>query len=274
MQGKEKRFVFDHDLHIHSYLSACSKDPEQTPARLLAYAKENGLSTLCLTDHYWDSAIPTASRWYEPQNYNHIAASLPLPQEDGIRFLFGCETDLTENLTLGIPASRFDDFDFIVIPTTHLHMTENISPEDAPSIDARARLWVKRLDGLLSMKLPFHKVGIAHLACALLAPGSHENYLTALEKIPTSEMERVFEKAAALGVGIELNSYDMNFADEEADTVLRMFRIAKRQGCKFYMGSDAHHPAPLEKVKEIFERAIDLLELKESDKISFLQKNT
>ena len=268
-----KRFVFDHDLHIHSQISSCSSDPEQTPARILQYAKEVGLSTVCLTDHYWDSAVPGVSNWYKPQNFDHIAASRPLPQEDGIRFLFGCETDLDQNLTLGIPESRFDDFDFIVIPTTHLHMNGfTISKEDASSLDARARLWTTRLEAVLNMALPFHKVGIAHLACGLLTPDSRENYLAVLEKIPSSEMERLFQKAAVLGVGIELNSTDMDFSDGETDAVLRMFRIAKAAGCKFYTASDAHHPDYFRKVKPIFERAIDLLDLKESDK--FYIKNT
>ena len=260
------RFVFDQDLHLHSQLSSCSNDPGQTPARILQYAKESGVKTLCLTDHYWDATVPTASNWYRPQDFDHIAQSRPLPQAEGIRFLFGCETDMTMDYTLGIPESRFDDFDFIVIPTTHLHMKENISPADAQSIDARARVWVERLDALLGMELPFRKIGIAHLACKLITPGSHENYLATLQKIPTAEMERLFQKAAALGVGIELNSDDMNFADEETDTVLRMFRVAKRMGCKFYTASDAHHPDYFQKVKPLFERAIDLLELEESDK--------
>jgi histidinol phosphatase-like PHP family hydrolase len=58
----------------------------------------------------------------------------------------------------------------------------------------------------------------------------------------------------------------MSFKDEETDRVLRMFRIAKYQGCKFYCGSDAHHPAGLVNSPARFERAIDLLGLQESDK--------
>ena len=270
----EKQFVWNQDLHLHSYLSACSRDPGQTPEFILQYAKENGITTLCLTDHYWDSAVPGASNWYAPQNFDHIAQSRPLPQADGIRFLFGCETDMDKDLTLGIPKERFDDFDFIVIPTTHLHMTGfTITPEDAQSLDRRAALWGERLEAVLNMDLPFHKIGIAHLACCLLSPRKQEDrsrvradYLTLLNKIPTSEMERLFQKAAALGVGIELNSGDMNFADEEADTVLRMFRIAKAAGCKFYTASDSHHPDYFPKCKRNFERAIALLDLHESDK--------
>ena len=67
-------------------------------------------------------------------------------------------------------------------------------------------------------------------------------------------------------VGIELNAGDMSYKLVEADRVLRMFKIAKAQGCKFYCGSDAHHPASFEHAKAIFERAIDMLQLTENDK--------
>lgn len=261
------KFVFDQDYHIHSQLSSCSRDPRQTPERLLQYALENGLTELCLTDHYWDSAVDGASSWYAPQNYEHICKSLPLPQSEGVRFFFGCECDMDKHRRIGLPLSRFDDFDMVVIPTTHLHMTGfTLTEEDAQSSAARARLWVERLEALLEMPLPFEKVGIAHLACPLLNRTSRGAYLETLDLIPSAEMERLFTKAAALGVGIELNVGDMKFTDEESDTVLRMFRIARDCGCRFYCASDAHHPESLASVKGIFQRAIDLLGLEESQK--------
>lgn len=67
-------------------------------------------------------------------------------------------------------------------------------------------------------------------------------------------------------MGIELNMSDMSFEDSEADQVLRMYRIAKSSGCKFYCGSDAHHPEKFDTAAEVFNRAIDLLGLEESDK--------
>lgn len=261
------KFTFDHDLHIHSWISDCSRDPEQTPERILAYAKENGLKTVCLTDHYWDSAVPGASGWYDFQNYEWINRAQPLPQADGVEFLFGCETELSANMTLGISKEAFDLFGFVIIPTTHLHMRGfTISEEDASTLEGRVKVWLSRLDGLLDMDLPFCKIGIAHLTCSLLVPGDRNGYLKMLNMLPEEQLRRLFTKAAAVGVGIELNSYDMNFADDEADTVLRMYRIAKQCGCKFYCGSDAHQPEALDKAKAIFERAIDLLGLEESDK--------
>ena len=60
---------------------------------------------------------------------------------------------------------------------------------------------------------------------------------------------------------------------------MKIFRTAKEEGCKFYFGSDSHHPeefaSPLHYVKE----AVETLGLTEDDKINFIlneshQKNS
>ena len=168
--------------------------------------------------------------------------------------------------TVGIPRERLRDFDFIIIPTTHLHMTDFTIRSACTDCESRAALWVQRTEHLFSLELPFEKIGIAHLACELLNRQSRALYLQTLQMIGTQDMERIFSKCAAVGAGIELNQSDMSFSASEADIVLRMFRIAKSCGCKFYLGSDAHHPAAFAKTKAVFERAVDLLDLQESDK--------
>lgn len=259
-------YIFDNDLHIHSKLSLCSNDPEQSCERILQYAKDNNLKTICITDHFWDEDVPGASDWYAKQNYKHISVAKPLPQADGIRFLFGCETELDKHLTLGLSKDKYDLFDFIVIPTTHFHMKGyTLTDDETASAESRAKAWVKRFATVLDMDLPFHKVGIAHLTCSLIAP-TREEYLEVLRLIPENEMKALFRRAAKLGVGIELNADDMRFSKCEADVILRIYKIAKDCGCKFYCGSDAHHPKSLESAKEIFDRAITLLELTEDDK--------
>ena len=258
------KFTVDHDYHIHSQLSSCSRHPEQTAERILRYAKENGLSRIVITDHYWDSTVPGASKWYEPQNFEHISRWLPLPQADGVEFLFGCETDMDKFMTVGIPRERFDDFDFIILPTTHMHMKGFTIAEEDYCVDERvAQLWVERFEALLEKDLPFHKLGVAHLACSLMNKTSREAYLHMLDLIPTEDMERLFTKAARLGCGIEIN---VDFKPEEADRVLRMFRIAKACGCKFYFGGDAHGPDQFEDFLENGKRVVELLELDENDK--------
>ena len=268
------KYIVDNDLHIHSQLSSCSQDAEQNNERILRYAEENGLHTVCLTDHFWDTAVKPAFACYVGQDYEHICKAKPLPQSDKVRFLFGCETELDCELTVGVAKEKFELFDFIVIPTTHFAMPRyTITEEQSLTLENRVNAWVKRLEAVLSMPLPFEKVGLAHLVCPLLArlnfetpPFPRETYLEILEMLPEEEMKRLFTKAAKLGVGIELNSDDMKFADHEANTVLRPFHIAKACGCKFYCGSDAHHPAALDAAKPIFERAVELLGLQEEDK--------
>ena len=258
------KFRIDHDLHIHSFLSDCSRDPNQTPEAILEYAARNRYAAVCLTDHYWDASVPGASNWYMPQDYAHISRSLPLPERENVRFLFGCETDLSGERRLGIPLSRFQDFDFVIIPTTHLHMTGfTISREDADNPARRSELWVERFDAVLDMDLPFHKIGIAHPACPLCGG---KDYLSVLDGIPGAELERVFSKAASRGCGIELNAGDFRFSEADAETVLRIFRTAKGCGCRFYLGSDAHHPSGLDAAGPLFERAVSLLGLEEKDK--------
>lgn len=265
------KFQYDHDLHIHTQYSGCSSDPEQNNERILAYARKNGLTTVCVTDHFWDETIDLERPpCYHKHSYQNLCQSLPLPKEKDVNFLFGCETELTKSLTIGISRERQALFDFIVIPTTHLHFKDfTITEQDAQSLQRKARLWVERLDAVLNMDLPFHKIGIAHLTCILMAGrgASQEDHTETLKRLPYKDMERLFKKASKLGVGIELNDGDIKyFTGEKDDVHLLPFQIAKECKCKFYLGSDAHHPSAFEKCPQRFEQAIDLLGLEETDK--------
>lgn len=264
------RYVYDNDLHIHSKLSLCSNDPEQTPDRILDYARQNNLKTICLTDHFWDETVEGASVWYKAQNWEHISTAKPLPQADGIKFLFGCEAEMDKFFRLGISKECIDRLDFIVVPTTHMHMRDFTIASEDNSYERRAELWVKRFDAFLNMDLPFHKMGLAHITCSLIAP-EREEYSEVLKLIPQSESERLFKKAADLGLGIEINSSCFDFSgDEEAQIALKPYMTAKECGCKFYCGSDAHHPEHLDAAKAVIEKAIDLLQLTEDDKFHIM----
>ncbi len=257
------RYVFDHDLHIHSHLSLCSRDPAQNNDAILAYAKENDLSTICLTDHYWDETVPASlNDFYKKQDYAHIAAALPLPQAEGIRFLFGVETDMDRFTTIGVSPENYDKFDFIIVPTTHLHMNGFTCRGDEDASE-RAKLWIDRFDALLGRDLPFEKIGVAHLTCGLMYSG---HSFEVLDLISDAEMRRLFAKAAKRGVGIELNFNALNLTEESTPIVLRPYQIAKAEGCRFYFGSDAHHPKELAEEKVNAEKIIDLLDLTEDDK--------
>lgn len=265
----EMRFRFDHDYHIHSFISPCSDDPKQTPENILRYAEKNGLRQIVLTDHFWDvlAGGDEGHVWKEVP-FEAIAAAQPLPQGEKIRFLFGCETDMDKEDIIGIHPSRYDVFDFIIVPTTHMHLWF----PGSVSIPERADMYIRRFDKILNSDLPFAKVGIAHLTCSLMANMYREAHLEVLQLVPDRELERLFLGAKEKGCGIELNFVPDRYSSEELDIILRPYRIAKACGCKFYLGSDAHSQKGFEQVAGRFNTIIDALNLTEDEKYVILEK--
>ena len=262
------KFTFDHDLHIHSSVSPCGGDPEQTPARILQYAEENGLKTICLTDHYWDETVPAPYGTGAGVPTARLKSVLPLPQREGIRFLFGAETDMDRDMTVGVGPDMAKTLDFIIVPLNHLHMS-GFSCRGDEDAAARAELIVRRFDALLASSLPFHKVGLAHFTDGLIFPGGKNTDV--LNRIPEAEYRRLFRKTAQLGIGVELNmpaaKADLRVMDREEDRdELRVYLLAREEGCKFYFGSDAHTVRGLGWAKRNAQKIIELLDLKEEDK--------
>ena len=257
-------FPIDHDLHCHSQLSSCSNDPEQTVQALLDHAKKNGYTVQCVTDHFWDEDVPGPSNWYRPQGLAHVKRSLPLPKDDQVRMVFGCETEFCGGKKLGIDPAHYDDFDFIVIPPNHFHM-EGFTRDASIQTEAqRADLLVERLEEISMLDLPWHKVGIAHLTCSLTHRGGDHALLFSL--VDEKRFRAVMHKFATLGCGIELNSgcFDERFLSNP-DSRLKLYRMAKEEGCKFYLASDAHHLNWLDSVPKYCPNAVEMIGLTEKD---------
>lgn len=241
-------FPVDHDLHFHSFLSSCSGDPEQTPEAALAHARAHGYSSLCVTDHFWDSpAVPGASAWYLRQDLGHVRSALPLPDGGDVRFSFGCETEWCGGDALGIAPAHHGAFDFIVVPPNHFHMKGFVRPEGVDTEEKAAILLVERLEGLLARPLPWHKVGIAHLNCRLMF--SEGDLGAVLRAVPEDRFRAAMRAFAERGAGIELNcgcfAENLRRPGWREEDELRLFRLAKDEGCRFYLASDAHHPGGL-----------------------------
>ncbi len=174
--------------------------------------------------------------------------------------------DLDADNKIGLPKERYGDFDFIIVSTTHFNHMIGEKWENCDN-QTLANYWIERMDALLDLDLPFEKVGVAHPACSLIQTKSDEDYLEVLDLIPEKEMERIFTKAAAVGMGIELNfNVRVRKRCDETERILRMFRIAKRCGCKFYFGGDCHNRQDFNGKDETFAAVVDLLDLKEEDK--------
>ena len=269
------RYVLDHDFHVHTQLSPCSSNPEQNPTRILQYAKENNLKTVITTDHYWDERIHSETDPYGIDNQT-IHSWGPYPQEDGIRMLLGAEADIDLNGVLGINRQTCEEFDFIHISATHMHM-DGFTCRGDESVEERIEMYINRFDIILNADLPFHKIGFTHPVTDLIGP-DYINFVKVLDGIPDSEFRRLFKGAAERGMGIEINISSMRADDEVKKyvvltpqmnpSVYRPYRIAKEMGCKFYFGSDAHRPRSFPFVKPFAEELIDIMGLEESDKFT------
>lgn len=257
------RYIADHDFHIHSTVSPCCHDENQTPEAILEYAKKNGFKKVCLTNHLWDENVESEAEWHEKQRFYCLTSVLPLPQDENVQFLFGCEADMDYNYIVGISEERLSRFDFIIIPTTHMHLAGNTVRKKIETPEEAAEIWVKRFEELLKKDLPWQKIGIAHLTCGHIFKGRTKEVISL---IPDGVLYELFKDCAKKGLGIELNMKTISLSQEDKDVLLRPYKIAKKCGCKFYLGSDSHKLSAFENMKENFEDIITSLDLKEEDK--------
>lgn len=257
------RFIADHDFHIHSTVSRCCKDPLQTPQRILEYAKENSFTKICLTNHFWDENVESEAQWIEEHSFSYLTSVLPLPQCEGISFLFGAELDIDYDGILGISEERLAQLDFVTVATTHMHLQGNTVKERISSPEEGAAIWLEKIRTLLDKSLPRNKVGIAHMTCGHIMK---EKTPEVIRLLKNEDLYDVFSRCAEKAIGIELNTKTLFSSEEEKDIILRPYFIAKDCGCKFYLGSDAHKVSALSEAKDNFERIITLLDLEEKHK--------
>ncbi len=263
------RYMLDHDMHIHSYLSPCSQDPEQTAQAILDYGKRMGYKHIVLTDHFWDSSVPCASDTWE--GFENINKALPLPQAEGITFHFGCEADMDRYSVVGLNQKNLDKFDFIIVPINHLHCPWAKVQKGKMDNKEQAVILAQRFWNLTQLNLPFHKVGLAHITWDGLAGCSPvwSDHIDILNYISDDRWRMLFNETAKKGMGVELNVDIKLYAEgNERESMLRPYRIAKECGCKFYFGSDAHHPFEFDDLPERAEYFIDKLGLTEDDKFN------
>ena len=159
---------------------------------------------------------------------------------------------------MGVDKSSFDKFDFVLVSTTHLHLDGFTVSPLVNTKEERAKLYVERMERVLSMDLPFQKICFSHLTVCHILRGKNEDF-TNLDVIDLIE-------TAKKGAAVELNFDIRGLSKKDAERTLRPYRIAKSCGCKFCFGSDAHHPGVFKDRRARFTAIKDALSLEESDK--------
>lgn len=265
------KFIVDHDLHCHTHLSLCSGDPSMTPQAIADHGIKEGYKAVCITDHYWDESLPDVDTWYQQQNTQHVTSDYPFHADtENVRLMLGCETEFLEDGRVGISPDKYDLFSFIIIPPNHLHLRDITCPSAERTVEGLSEVYTDRLDRISKLSLPWHKVGIAHLNW--LYEGELSRLV--LEQMDSDRLSEIFKRFAVNGAGIELNgscfSEEMQWPAKK-ESHLKLLKIARDAGCKFYCGSDAHTVADLNdpqyELKRCLEPVITMLELTEKDKM-------
>ena len=232
----------DHDIHVHTFLSGCCGDEDSVPSKIIARAAETGLKTIGFADHMWDAAVPGASPWYAPQNYEHISQIREqLPADtNGVRILVGCESEYCGGGKVGISRAIAEKLDFVLLPMSHLHMKGFVEPEGIDTPQQVADLMVERYREVIELGLA---TGIAH---PFLPCGHAEQTDEILSLITDPAFEDCFGRTAELGLSVEVSpGFFPGLGGGESEgrhdeAFVRMLWIAKQAGCVFHFASDAH----------------------------------
>lgn len=234
--------VVDHDIHVHTFLSRCSDDPEAVPGRILARAAGCGLRTIGFSDHLWDAEVPGASEWYRPQDFEHVSQiRAQIPEEThGIRVLIGCETEYLGRGVVGISPEAARQLDFVLVPHSHFHMEGFVRPAHVKTPEQIADLLAERFAEAVELEVT---TGIAHPFLPCILPERTDEILA---RISDARFADLFGRAAERGVSIEITTGAFpsaagreieGFSDE---TFLRVYGLALEAGCRFHFASDAH----------------------------------
>lgn len=260
--------MLKHDIHIHTHLSSCG-DRFAFMADYVAAAKRIGLKTIGFSDHAWDDNVVGASDWYKPQTYKRLAIrreEIKKIDTEGIDVLLGAEGEFA-NLLLGISEEAKEFVDYILVPHSHTHMAGFVLPQECVgNPEKHAKYLVDSFISLCGHEKRDLFFGIVHPMCPI---GKKPWETNEIYKFISDGMLLECAKAAKeANVTLELNLScvkHLNTEDSEESAYLRFFDVCKKEGCKFFLGSDAHNMGAFEALHETRDDAMALMGLTESD---------
>jgi len=241
----------DHDLHVHTYLSACCGDKDrQTPSAILSLAEDMGVNTIGFADHVWANPSLSPSDFYRSQDEGQIAklrADLSTISTT-TRVLVGCEAEMIAPGKFGITPQFAETLDFVLLACSHFHMNEFVAQ---PQSHAPRDIATHMLEFLRSGVSSGLATSIAH---PLLPLGYLDQLDSAVDTISDAEFLDVFGVAVEHGVALEITTGFLPSQPENAfsvETPIRFLSLAKQAGCKFTLGSDAHNPEAQKRLPEL-----------------------
>ena len=201
------------DLHLHTTRS----DGRHTLLEMVRAARERGYAYVAVTEH--SKALAMAGGFDEARVRRSVEEIAAVRREvRGIEVLHGLEVDIRADGSLDLDDDALELLDWVVIS---LHSRLSQPPEEATARVLRA------------LEHP-----------AVCAMGHPTGRMIGTRPASPFDMERVLERAAALGVAMEINCQPdrMDLSDLHA-------RLAREKGVTMVINTDAHSTAQLELVR-------------------------
>ncbi|MDD3117604.1 MAG: PHP domain-containing protein [Victivallales bacterium] len=254
----------NHDLHLHTRLSPCCTDVNQTIPNLVAAARQMGLRKIGMADHAWLQSDTVPAGW-QPNRAGFavrnraIAAITPPPV-----VLRGCEADTFGPGRFSIDRRFAARCDYVILAANHFHFRALV---DQPTTVTPQGVG----DHMIRMFLAAVRSHLANIIPHVFMPmGYWEYYEPAIAAIPDKIFLEVFQETAAADVAVEITPVYLppppggirrtwNLA-----TPLRVLTLARQAGCRFVFGSDAHALVAMSQLRQL-SPLIQALALEEKD---------
>lgn len=252
-----------HDLHMHTFLSKCAA-PHATIAEYIALAEANGLTTIGIANHIWDTAVsPAPNSFYEKQDAPWLFSEAH--PAAGIRVLRGCEAELDKNGVLGLSEETAKKLDYVLAVHSHSQHEAVIDASVRRDVKKLANCLCDRFSLLVEHPMAKYITAIAH---PFYPTGNPDNFDEVLFRISDDRLEDLFADANYKNIALELNaaafaSYPI--ASMHRSELFRIYETAKECGCKFVFGTDCHDPDTYAESIKRLSCLADLLEISEAD---------
>lgn len=209
-KGKLPKLVTADDLRGIVHMHTCYSDGKPTPEDYAAWAEENGIEWMGISDHSQSLKIANGlSEKRVLEQFKEIEAANTKYKKKGVRLLKGIESDILADGSLDYPDDFLKNFEFVIVS---IHTRFNMTASDMTARVIRA---------------------LEHPATTIL--GHMTGRLLLLRDGFEIDQKEVIRKAAELGVAIEINANP-----QRLDLDWRLVHFAIDQGVKIAISPDAH----------------------------------
>ncbi len=229
------------DLHVHTNLSLCA--PGTTfVSSYLPYCGDEGVDILGISNHLY--AHMTDVRGADYMEYIlRGRKEIEAIEDPGVRIIFGCESELFYGQEPGLSHRDEHNFDYVLLAPSHIFNQMGFYRDYDLSDAGKVRdLILKQFERACMAEYEIPS-GICHPLYPICCPWEQE----VVDGMTDSQLTECFELAREKGKSIEIHACLYRHGtqlDGEglSPSYLRILSFAKKCGCKFHFGSDAHAP--------------------------------